>query len=205
MHRGGAARRPPPDPQPRHHRRLALPSRSGGRTGVSVRARTTPPWWSRGRTAAREIAIAEFPVAFMTPAIELNEIVTAIDAARLAAGPRLRLRRIRAPARRLRHRVGGCAARRSTAARSRACVGDARRRRGGAASRAPNSSRRSSARRRPANCSARPAKAAARIEAIDGRPRARRSIASISPPCCRAARWRRPRALPTTRRGDEVH
>ena len=35
--RGDPAGRPSPDPQPRHHRRLALPSRSGGRAGVGRR------------------------------------------------------------------------------------------------------------------------------------------------------------------------
>ena len=33
--RGAAPGRAPADPQPRHHRRLALPSRSGGRAGLA--------------------------------------------------------------------------------------------------------------------------------------------------------------------------
>ena len=60
-----------------------------------------------GKSGTRSIDFAAFPVAYMTPAIELDELVTGATLSVLAERPRLCLRRILAPARRLRHRVGG--------------------------------------------------------------------------------------------------
>ena len=59
--RGDHARRPPPDPQPRHHRRLALPSRSGGRAGHRSRAAHDATVTVAGPNGTREIAFADFP------------------------------------------------------------------------------------------------------------------------------------------------
>jgi carbon-monoxide dehydrogenase medium subunit len=86
-----------------------------------------------GPNGRREIAFAEFPVAFMTPSIELNEIVTAVRLPLWAAGHKAAFHRVLAPARRFRHRLGRGHAgtgRRQDHAR----VHHARRRRGRAAS-----------------------------------------------------------------------
>ncbi len=42
--------------------------------------------WSPDRSGQREIAFADFPVAYMTPAIEPNEILTAVRFTPWAAG-----------------------------------------------------------------------------------------------------------------------
>ena len=117
----------------------------------------------------------------------------------LAGRPQGGVHRVLPPPRRFRHRVGGGAVadrRRQDHPR----LGHRRRRRGRAGARHARSRRPSPARRRRANCSPRPAKAAARSRRWPTST-PRRTTASISPPCCRAARWRRPRGLPTTRRG----
>ena len=152
-----------------------------------------------GPNGTREIAFADFPAGYLTPAIELNEIVTDDPHSALAGRAQGGVHRVRPPPRRFRHRVGGGAAadrRRQDQPR----LGDRRRRRGRAGARHRGRDRPSPARRRRATCSPRPAKAAARSTrwpTFTPRP----TTASTSPPCCRAARWRRPRGLPTTRRG----
>ena len=78
MHEAIHACRPPPDAQPRHHRRLALSSRSLRRTRRPSPLALDATVTAAGPKGTREIAFADFPVAYMTPAIELNEIVTAI-------------------------------------------------------------------------------------------------------------------------------
>ena len=78
----------------------------------------------QGPNGTREVAFAAFPVAFMTPAIELNELVTAVQLSVLAGRPWLRLRRVLAPARRLRHRLGGGAADRGCVRQDHPRLGD---------------------------------------------------------------------------------
>ena len=195
---GDHAHRPSPDPQPRHHRRLAVPSRSGGGAGFGRAPRTTRRWWWRGRTASARSRSRIFPSRFMTPSIELNEIVTAVRLPLWAAGHKAAFIEF--------SRRHGDFAIVSAAALleinggkiSRASVTI-----GGVAVapvRAREVEQAITGQAPRANCSARPAKAAARSR------RSRTSTpppstASISPRCCRAARWRRPRGLPTTRRG----
>ncbi len=117
--------------------RPATAAPSAARSAISIRR----PNWSTvarahdatvtvaGPNGRREIPFAEFPVAYMTPAIELNEIVIAISLPALAGRPRLRLRRVLAPPRRLRHRVGGGAAGGRCGRQDHPRLGDARRHR----------------------------------------------------------------------------
>ena len=55
--RGDPAGRPPPDPQPRHHRRVALPSRSLGGARLRVAPPMTRPSWRRGPDGQREVRL----------------------------------------------------------------------------------------------------------------------------------------------------
>ena len=90
----------------------------------------------------------------MTPAIELNEIVTGDPRSRSGRpGHGYGLRRVLAPPRRFRHRVGGGAAGRSTRRQDHPRLGDDRRRRGRAGARHRGRAGASSARRRRASCS----------------------------------------------------
>ena len=144
-----------------------------------------------GPNGQREIAFADFPVAFMTPSIELNEIVIALRLPLWAAGHKAAFIEF--------SRRHGDFAIVSAAALleinggkiSRASVTI-----GGVAvapHRARDVEQAITGQAARAICSARPAKAAARSK----RSRTctpRRRTGSISPPCCRAARWRRPRA-----------
>ena len=79
-----------------------------------------------GPNGERELPFAEFPVAYMTPAIELNELVVGVQFAALR-GARARLRRIFPPARRLRHHLGCRAARGRCQRQDHARLGDDRR------------------------------------------------------------------------------
>ena len=63
-----------------------------------------------GPNGAREIPFAEFPVAYMTPAIELERDLVRRALSAMGGRPRLRVRRVLAPPRRFRHHVGGGAA-----------------------------------------------------------------------------------------------
>jgi len=139
-----------------------------------------------GPKGERKIGFAEFPVAYMTPAIEPNEIVVGVRF------PRWRPQHAHAFiefSRRHGDFAITSAAVLIEAARSRAlrsplaawarCPGAP-----------PRSSRRSSARCPPARCSAMPAKAAASSKPSTTCTR-RRATASISLRCSRAARWRR--------------
>ena len=66
--------------------RPAIAARSAARSAISIRppswSRSRPPWTrkcrSPARTALAAIDFAEFPVAYMTPAIELDEMLTAV-------------------------------------------------------------------------------------------------------------------------------
>ncbi len=102
---------------------------------VSVAAALDATVTVQGRTAAREIAIRAFPVAYMTPAIELERDRDRGALPALAGAPRLRLRGVRPPAWRLRHRVGGGAAHRGWRRQDHARLGHARRHGGGAGAR----------------------------------------------------------------------
>ena len=143
-----------------------------------------------GPNGQRELAFAEFPVAYMTPAIELNEMRDRRALSAMGAEARLCLRRVRAPARRLRHHLGGGAARGRRRRQDHARLGHDRRHGHGAEPRARGRDRRSSGRCPPATCSARPARAAASSRRSTTCTR-RRPIASIWRRCCRGARWRR--------------
>ena len=152
-----------------------------------------------GPNGQREIAFADFPVAFMTPSIELNEMVIALRLPLWAAGHKAAFiefsRRhgdfaIVSAAALL--EINGGKISRASVTIGGVAVAPVRAREveqaitGQAAS--------------SVICSARPAKAAARSR----RSRTstlRPATGSTSPRCCRAARWRRPRASPTTRRG----
>ena len=152
-----------------------------------------------GPNGTREIAFADFPAGYLTPAIELNEIVTTIRIPLWPAGHKAAFiefsRRhgdfaiVSAAA--LLQIDGGKISRASLTVGG-VAVAPVRATRG--------RDRPSPARRRRASCSPRPAKAAARSTRWPTST-PRRTTASTSPPCCRAARWRRPRGLPTTRRG----
>ena len=87
---------------------------------VSVAAAHDATVTVAGPNGTREIAFKDFPAGYLTPAIELNEIVTAIRIPLWPAGPQGGVRRVLAPPWRFRHRLGGGACCRSTAARSRA-------------------------------------------------------------------------------------
>ena len=102
-----------------------------------------------GPNGERQIPFAEFPVAYMTPALELTEMLTGIRFPQWAPRPRLRLRRILAPPRRFRHHVGRRADRDRCGRQDHARVGDDRRHgdgaepsaRGGAGDRRTNAER----------------------------------------------------------------
>ena len=74
---------------------------------VSVAAALDAKVAVAGTNGARSIDFSAFPVAYMTPAIEPDELLTGATFPLLAGRPRLRLRRVRPPARRFRHRLGG--------------------------------------------------------------------------------------------------
>ena len=101
--------------------------RRGARCHRDGRRAERPARRSRSR-------ISRSPI--MTPAIELNEMLTAIRFPHWPAGPRLRLRRVLAPARRFRHRVGGGAAGGRRRRQDHARLGHARRHGHGAGARA---------------------------------------------------------------------
>ena len=85
-----------------------------------------------GTNGSRSIDFAAFPVAYMTPAIELDELVTGATFPCWPRRSRLRLRRVLPPAWRFRHRVGGGADRGGQQRQGDARLGDARRHGAGA-------------------------------------------------------------------------
>ena len=118
-----------------------------------------------GPNGTREIAFADFPAGYLTPAIELNEIVTDDPHPALAGRPQGGVRRVLPPPRRFRHRVGGGAAadrRRQDQPR----LGHHRRRRGRAGARHRGRDRPSPARRRRASLFAKACESCRSIEAM---------------------------------------
>ena len=132
--RGDPACRPPPDPQPRHHRRLALPSRSVGRAG-DRRRRDGRDRDGAGAERHAPGRVRRLPGRVHDAGDRVERAGDRGALSGLAGRPCLRLRRVLAPARRLRHRVGGGAADRGRVRQDHARVGDARRHRGGAGAR----------------------------------------------------------------------
>ena len=152
-----------------------------------------------GPNGTREFAFADFPAGYLTPAIELNEIVTAIRFPLWPAGHKAAFIEFSR-----RHGdfaiVSAAALLADRRRQDRPRLGHRRRRRGGAGARQRRREGTSLARRRRASCSPRPANAAARSTRWPtSTPRP--ITGSTSPPCYRAARWRMLRALPTKRRG----
>ena len=142
-----------------------------------------------GPAGERQIPFAEFPVAYMTPAIEPNELLTAIRFPQWAARHGYAFvefsRRhgdfaITSAAALLEADAAGKITRASVT------IGGM----GTAPSRARELEQASSARRRPRRCSAMPARVAASSRRSTTCMR-RHPIASIWRRCCRAARWRR--------------
>ena len=86
------SRRPSADAQSRHDRRLALPSRSCGRTAAMVLLRYDAELTAQGRTArATHAASPNFALGYMTTALEPDEMLTGVRFPRWPQGPRLRL------------------------------------------------------------------------------------------------------------------
>ncbi len=85
---------------------------------VSVAAALDAKVSVTGKNGARSIDFAAFPVGYMTPSHRARRASDRRDVSMLAGRTRLCLRRVRPPARRFRHRLGGGAAsRRTTPAR----------------------------------------------------------------------------------------
>ena len=74
---------------------------------VSVAAALDAKVTVTGKNGARSIDFAAFPVAYMTPALELDELLTGATFPVLVEAARLRLRRVFPPSRRFRHRFRG--------------------------------------------------------------------------------------------------
>ena len=77
---------------------------------VSVAAAHDATTVIAGPGGTREVAFSDFPVAFMTPAVELNELLTAVRFTLWPEGHGHGVRGIRPPPRRFRHRLGRSAA-----------------------------------------------------------------------------------------------
>ena len=101
--RGDPACRPPPDPQPRHHRRLALPSRSLGRAGDRRRGDGRDRDGAGAERHAQD-RIRRVPGRLHDAGDRTERAGDGGALSAVAGRPRLRLRRVLAPARRLRHR-----------------------------------------------------------------------------------------------------
>ncbi len=95
-----------------------------------------------GKSGTRSIDFAAFPVAYMTPALEPDELLTGATFPCWPARHGYCLRRIFPPPRRFRHRLRGGAARGRRGRQSHARVGDARRHGPGAGARCATSSAR---------------------------------------------------------------
>ena len=153
-----------------------------------------------GPNGQRELPFAEFPVAYMTPGDRAERARGRRALPAMGAEARLCLRRVRPPARRLRHHLGRRPDRGRRRRQDHARLGDDRRHGHGAEPRARGRAGDRSDRCRPRSCSATPARAAASSKRSTTCMR-RRPIASIWRRCCRAARWkRRMRASPAPSR-----
>ena len=185
--RGAAQCRPSADAQPRHARRLALPSRSGGGTALRRRRLRCRAHHCRPQRPPR-CRLCGFSIDLYDAGDRRGRNPRAGEIPALAGRARLCLRRIRAPARRFRHRRRGRSLARRRRDADRACLAHACRPRAGAAAhargRAPPRRQKGELRtcfaKRP-KCAARPKPTATSMP--------RPTIAGISPPSCRGARW----------------
>ena len=165
---------------------------------VSVCAAHDATVSAAGPNGTREIAFADFPAGYLTPAIELNEIVTTIRIPLWPAGHKAAFIEF--------SRRHGDFAIVSAAALLQIDGGKITRASltlGGVAVapvRATEVEQAITGQAPSSELFAKLAKAAARSTRWPTST-PRRTTASTSPPCCRAARWRRPPGLPTTRRG----